>query len=233
MESDQPEENLSRGTLTFLTFLLQAFTLVGALLFLIGWSYGRAYYGAFGIGLNQLEIPLTSYLAWVYPLIFEAPIRLLLPPALVFSVRWWGPRLLLWLSRIQKLAGLSWLCDHLHDRVVNPGVWTLVMLLFFFMYEPSAASRIADQHANRDSWQQTTTLPKVLLQLKVPDGEDRSFLDRLRRENISDGSYIFLGRHRQMYYLMPYRGAAGTSEVRVLILPESVVRSLRVVEGSQ
>jgi hypothetical protein len=43
------------------TLLLQGLTALTALLFLIGWSYGRAYYGAFGIGLNQLEIPFTSY----------------------------------------------------------------------------------------------------------------------------------------------------------------------------
>ncbi len=72
-----------------LALLLQALTALGALLFLIGWSYGRSYYGSFSIGLNKLEIPVTSYLVWVQPLIREQPFWLLIFPIFLFSVCWW------------------------------------------------------------------------------------------------------------------------------------------------
>lgn len=218
---------------TTLTLILQDLTALGALLFVTGWSYGRAYYGAFGIGLNQLEIPVTSYLAWVQPLILEAPFRLLVVPALVYSIRWWLPPLLLWLSASKGASRLRICWEYLYHRVVDPHVSFLLMLLFLFIYAPFAVKSIADKHADRDASQGTTSLPRVLLQLKTPQGEDRTFLDRLRRENISDVSYMFLGRHRQMSYLVPYRGWTGMNEVRVLVLPDALVGSIRVLEGEK
>jgi hypothetical protein len=221
-ESTPPEGGTTQRALTV---LFEALAVVGAVLFVIGWSYGRAYYGAFGIGLNQLEIPPTSYLVWVQPLVYEVPIRLLVFPALLLSMRWWIPVLL---SRF--LQTRLWHAITPYGPALGV-LWIVLMLLFYCFYAPSVTSDIAAEHTARDAHQTTTTLPKVQIQLKTPEGENNElFLDRLRRENISDGWYIFLGRHRGVYYLLPYRGATGMNPIRVLILPEDVVATLRVME---
>jgi hypothetical protein len=200
-----------------LTQLLQSLTALAALLFLIGWTYGHAYYGTLGIGLNQLEIPVTSYMVWCRTLMFEKPVVLLFLPGLLISLRWWLP----------------WVLPDRWKHIVpsvNPVVWILLVYLLVAIYGPFVVNRLGHRHAERDAHQQTTTLPKIILQLKTPPGEDEYFLDTLREQNISDGAYIFLGQHRDVYYVMPYRGALRVNQPLVVVLPRELIGTIQVME---
>lgn len=209
-------------------FLVQCAVVFAALLFVSGWYYGHAYFGVFGVGLTQLDIPITHYLAWIHPMIFEywyisLPMLAITVISLVAAHEYLPP--FVSASKYQWVRRL--------DRIVSdPNLLVLIGLFVLLIAFPRIAEKAGDDHGERDLYADTTTLPVADVTLRNPEG-DSNVIIRLRGLGVTDGEYSLLGRHRGAIFIVPpqRRTAIGGEIPTVLILPEAVVASIRVRRG--
>lgn len=189
---------------------------VGAYLFFMGWTYGNSYYYYYGLGLNQVETDVTSILAWTPDLIQERVISLLFFPIAIFS-----------LPTIWNKRALS--------QLVRSAIWMfyiVIVLSFVLWYMPNIVRNVAISDAACDSDKDNTRLHRIQILLKTPDGENaKPFSKRLDVFGVDDnGSYLYIGRHKGIYYLLSPSDPYGTTPSNLIIVPDDIIGSAKILE---
>lgn len=191
---------------TFLDFikrLAEVSVLIGAFLFLIGWSYLYGYYRVFGLATGDLGVSSYSVLVYSIPVIL--------------GTAFWVSALIV----MVLLALLGFLRSTRH-LLSQPAL--LVLGLGFAGLESSKyATGIGRDHAHRDAYVATSTLPYVTLEGATDTSAVGCRLD--------ESNYRLLWRSSgQVIVVLPIDSdeRMGESNLRVCSFPESRVQAMRI-----
>lgn len=173
VENDaKPVANDSAGILELLKRAAEASLIFGALLFVIGWSYVDAYYGAFGLRMSQLSISNQEVVISSFHFIFASVLTVAsFILGIVVAVTLIG--------HFSKTTGVR------HDLVVAV---TLVVLLAFAGILANRAAAQGREAALRDTLTSTTTLPRV----EVEVDEAKAGTHILDRKELESKAYRLL-----------------------------------------
>lgn len=169
-------------------YVFQSVTLLAALLFFIGWSYGSQYYNYFGITQSLLGIAPTSYLAWgTNVIIANDPIKIYLIGVLILTA------LVSATIPLYKEKGII-------DSFVLPMVLALSYLTLIycalFLAIPNETRAFAQSQAELDSGNDST-LSDITIELANNDAIKTRFK---RQYGITSGQYNYIGLFGSHYY---------------------------------
>jgi hypothetical protein len=203
-----PEQQPSRGV-TFFGFvknLAEASVLLGAGLFVIGWSYLYGYYRAFGLSADSLNFSVDSVLVHSIPVIMGTAFWVTSVSVVL---------VLLFASAFRPIA-----------RLVNGPVFVLLTSLVAGLLASRYASGVGRDNALRDSYVSTTTLPYVAL-----EGEDETGPTGC---SLGESNYrLLLRANGQVFVALPVDsiGKLTAANMRVCSFPETRIKALRIQIG--
>lgn len=208
-----------------LALAVECVVVVAALLFFIGISYGRAYYGSLGIGFPQLEFEATTIMTWAAYLIRENYFDFVVIPILIILALPISQWLAVLLTLIIKND--SW--KSVTNRIIKVTVFAVWILFLFGLsanYLHKEAEKIANKDAFRDINAGTTLLPKVKMIFKEPDWSS-GLLEELRVEKIfKQNGYWYVGIHKGIHYFLTLKTASGEGDLILFSVPGEVVGAL-------
>lgn len=180
--------------------------LLGALLFLMGWSYLFGYYRGFGLSMENVGVSVYSVLVHAIPVIAACWIIDLIAVVLLILGFYFLPSIGPWLR-------------------VFPIILIVVIPLFGWGVSKYASS-IGRDNATRDEYMSTTTLPFVTLQ---------GITDRLETGcRMDESNYrLLLRSNGQVFVILPLDSENNIPmpNIRVCSFPESRVQAMRIQVG--
>lgn len=182
---------------------------LGAIVFVTGWSYIYGYYHHFGLSTGELNFSTQAVLVYSLPVVRTwevfVPFFLLLAIAFVAPFR---PRIAKSLTRFGQ-------------PVVVLGVVALVILGLSWY-----AGRVGKVNAERDTFLQDTTLPPVELFANPNSDSHGCAIDRVDYR-------LLLRANGQIYVIVPVDVSPQieSGSFRVCSFPESRVQAIRVQAG--
>jgi hypothetical protein len=187
---------------------------LGYLVFASGWSYIHAYYQVFGLGMKEINIPITDVLIFSIPVFKHSWISDLIMGTILFVII-----SLLIFDKLPLLVRLA---------------LGIVALVVGFLFLSRFSGTVGAENALRDLQEETTTLPNV--QIVV---DKTNFKIDLSDPPFENGNFRFLLRANGMiYFFQPLSEAitetknVPTRNIRIYAVPESRVQEIRIERGS-
>jgi hypothetical protein len=187
--------------------LAEISVVVGAGLFLVGWSYLFGYYHAFGLSPSDLGFSLQGTFMYSLPVILTRPFVLAFVAIMV---------LLVVVGRFPVIT-----------RALSQPALPFVLAVLTGVVASSYASSVGRASANRDSFVSSSTLQYVKLESASAEaGAGGCSLDEWNYR-------LLLRSNAQIYVVLPVAGTEKltTANVRVCIFPDSRIRATRIQVG--
>lgn len=190
----------------FLDSVFKAIVLVGAWLFLLGWSYLYTYYRYFGVNINSLDFPFYHYLVFSFPQFV--------------SFGWF--RTLVFLAGILTLFALTWAGMKNQSKL-----WAIVIMGGFLgvFWGGSYFARLnASSQATQDMGP-GSSLPVIFLEFKEQKISNTS--DRIEKA-LRPAEFLLLLENGNRFFV--FKRPNDEEIIRVLEIDRGdVSRSMRVV----
>ncbi len=202
------EATQASNFLSLLKNLAEASILIGAGLFLIGWSYLYGYYRAFGLSADGFNFSVETILVHSIPV--ATRVGFYVPLVCIASV--------LMIISLSRTAA----------RVISNPAFALLLLLLSSAIGSRYATGIGMGNAQRDEYLATTTLPYVTL-----EGTDDTEAGGCKMD---DPTYrLLLRANGQVVVVLPIDNVENRDlvapNIRVCSFPESRVQALRIQVG--
>jgi hypothetical protein len=222
--------------MAFLTKIAGSVIVLAALLYAAGWAYLHAFYQCFGVQIFELSIPWYTVLLYAlrvaFPDVLWGSLSILIIIGLVSGAEW-----LKVYSREYKQTGVSQNDKHRICRAIlritGPGLVLAALLIIgcALYYRGWALGR---EWAERDLWQETTSLPSVQISFsKADDNPDRGSNIDPRESLDRSFAYVLLTRASQRTYVfLPLLGGSNikgtlpSANVDVESIPDSEIRTV-------
>jgi len=193
---------------TFLDFvkrLAEISVLLGALLFLVGWSYLYGYYSGFGLSSDDLGLSPYQVLVHCVPVVLGTGFLVTVPIA--FAA----------LLVIGYLSKTTWMLREFAF------IFSVAIVALFATSRYATA--LGRDYAVRDSFVSTTRLPYVTLEGPDDGGAGCSFGESNYRLLLRSNGHVFV--------VLPVDDSVGSSapNLRVCSFPDSRVQALRIQVG--
>jgi hypothetical protein len=190
----------------FIKKIAEVSVLLGALLFLVGWSYLYGYYSGFGLSADDMGFSVDNVLVHALPVIVGSSWRLrIVITIIVLLVAYFGST--------RRLS------------LLRQPVMVFLLVMVTAVASSTYASGIGRDNAGRDYHVSTSRLPYVSLQ-GLMDGTDSGC-------SLEEVNYRLLVRSNgHITVVLPIDNSNMTgSNLRVCIFPESRVQALRIQVG--
>lgn len=190
----------------FIKKIAEVSVLLGALLFLVGWSYLYGYYSGFGLSADDMGFSVDNVLVHALPVIVGSSWRLRVVIVII----------MLLVAYFGSTRRLSWLRQ--------PAI-VFLLVMVTAVASSTYASGIGRDNARRDYHVSTSRLPYVSLEGLI-DGTDSGC-------SVEEANYRLLFRSNgHITVVLPIDNSNMTgSNLRVCIFPESRVQALRIQVG--
>ncbi|MGA2236969.1 MAG: hypothetical protein ABSG23_15990 [Terriglobales bacterium] len=191
----------------FIKKLAEISALLGALLFLVGWSYLYGYYSGFGLSADDMGFSVDNVLVHALPVIVGSSWYLRV--AIVIIVL-----LVAYFGSTKRLSLLQ-----------QPGI-VLLLVMVAAAASSTYASGIGRDNARRDYHVSTSTLPYVTLEGPMDGGPTSGC-------SLEEANYRLLLRSSgHITVVLPIDNRNMTaSNLRVCIFPESRIQAVRIQVG--
>ncbi len=195
---------------TFLDFakrLAEISVFLGALLFLIGWSYLFGYFSGFGLSADDLGLSSYDVLIHCIPVIQGRPfiITLVIVGLVILALGYFG----------------------LTQRLLTNIAFLVPAAIIGVFATSSHAIAVGRDNAHRDSYVPTTRLPYVILEGSLTSGPTGC--------DLAESNYrLLLRSNGHIFVVLPIdadANAPGAPNLRVCSFPDSRVQSLRIQVG--
>jgi hypothetical protein len=203
-----PEQQSSQDA-TFLGIvknLAEASVLLGAGLFVIGWSYLYGYYRTFGLSTDSVNFSVDSVLVHSIPVIL--------------STAFWATSVTVVLVLLIATA-FKWTA-----HIAGAPAFILLLSLVAGLIASKYASGVGRENALRDSYVSTTTLPYVSIEGDEDDGPPGC--------SLAESNYrLLLRANGQVFVALPVDSneTMTAANMRVCSFPETRIRALKIQVG--
>ena len=206
--------------------------LLGALLYVAGWSYLYQYYKTFGVRVSELNLPLYDALVYSLTVIFSSfwsffwLFLLIIIGGAILSIRWINERLL---------------------TALGIGLFIVAVLLVGYWLSHKGTA-LGAAHARQDMLEKGSNLPSVRLKVEPDPPVEAKGLTNLTKnrvetegalsgtqEQIFDqaGYRLLIHANEQYYFFRPIKDGQGlpASNLDLYVVPDSRVRSVHIQRG--
>ena len=200
-------ENLGATFFDFVKRLAETSLLIGASLFVLGWSYLYGYYSGFGLSTDDLGFSTYHVIVHSIPVLLGTGF-IMTAGALVLA--------------IAVSASFSRIRELLHRFAFFPPLAAIVALLFATHY----AVAVGRDQSLRDSYLSTTRLPYVSLEGEQNTPESGCAL--------GESNYHFLLRSNgHVFVILPIDDSINPSapNLRICSFPDSKLQAIRIQVG--
>jgi hypothetical protein len=191
----------------FIKSLAEISVVLGALLFLIGWSYLYGYFSGFGLSTDDLGLSPYNILIHCIPVIAGTKFLITSMLAIVLFV----------------VAGYF----DVTRRLLREIAFVLPLTLLAVFLVSKYAVGLGREYSHRDSYLSTTTLPYVAFEATTDSGSDIAC-------NLSESNYrLLLRSNGHIFVILPIDGKEGwlAPNLRVCSFPDSRIQALRIQVG--
>lgn len=192
--------------LDFIKRLAEISVVLGAGLFLIGWSYLYGYCRTFGLSPDDLDFSIDSVLVHSIPVIWSK----------LFGI---GAAAIFLLALVANYSRPI-------NRWLGRPVLVFPLLLVAGLYVSKYAAGTGRDNARRDAYVSTSNLPFVTLEGSVDPNEVGCTLDEV--------NYRLLWRSKgRIFVILPIDAepATGDADLRICSFPESRIQAMRIQVG--